>query len=54
VGREGLQRKSFFAAGRQKRLERKARFFAKQKTRALVLEQAQVLKFSGRFFGSGL
>jgi hypothetical protein len=28
VGRKGLKRKSFFAAGRQKRLERKAWFAA--------------------------
>ncbi|MDR1626636.1 MAG: hypothetical protein LBT33_08850 [Spirochaetia bacterium] len=32
--REGLQRKSFFAAGRQKRLERKARFFLLRKKNA--------------------
>jgi hypothetical protein len=31
VGREGLKRKSFFAARRQKRLERKARFLARER-----------------------
>jgi hypothetical protein len=42
VGRKGLKRKSHrICIGKSEDLERKARFFAKQKMRTLVLEKPQ-------------